>query len=90
VVDAGHGIKSRHAESVNKGAENAAEATFPQGFSKAEQQCQYTDATAHDMGHHVHDLFTFGVVREFPIPQLDSFHFVTTFLTERIAQRMVF
>jgi hypothetical protein len=44
---------------------------------QAQGQGNHTNTTADNVGHHIHDLLTFGVVGEEPVDQFGSFHKIT-------------
>ena len=74
MVDAGNGEHGNKGSAVNGAAQNA-EIVVPEGGADdAGQQYNDTKSTADNMGNHIHQLFSAGVIGESAVGQFGSFH----------------
>ena len=62
VVHAGDGKHGDHAGSVNSGGDDATDVVMESSADDTQHQGEQAQGTSYDVGDHVHDLFTTGVV----------------------------
>lgn len=80
VVHAGHGVKGDEGQTVNQHPQNGQGGGTGDGAHKPQHQRQHAEAAACDVGDHIHQLLSPGVVGKKPLGQGNAFcHRVTAF-----------
>ena len=82
VVDAGHGVQQDHGGAVDGAADHPPDTAVDSGHDHAQHQRGNGERPSHDVGHHVEDLFAFGIVWQDTVPQFCSRHNATFFETK--------
>ena len=74
MVHAGHGVEKHHGYAVYHAAHNGPWIALEDGGNQAQHQRGDAERAAHDMRHHVEDLFSAGVIRQLAVFQAGPFH----------------
>ena len=64
VIHAGNGKHGDHTGAVNCGGDDAVHVAVEGGKDDTQGQGHHAHRTAHNVGHHIHDLFAPGVIRK--------------------------
>ena len=74
MVNAGHGIEGDEGYAVDNATHHRPGVAVNDGNYKAGNQRNYPEAAADDVGNHIENFFTFGVVGKKSVPKFGSFH----------------